>query len=283
MVVRRAWLPGAFLTADGMKMKRIEIIGSPVDHVLSPGIMNPLFKAAGEPFEVVAREVRPAELDAYAASVRADDAIIGLIVTTPLKQAIRAHLDRETAMVGFIGASNCVRFDGMNWIGANFDGHGFLAGLADIDRPVDGARVLLVGCGGAGGAIAASLVQGGEVDLALCDIDRPKVDAFAARLRAFAPQSTIRVVDEPVGTFDIVINASPVGMTAGDLSPLPAETVAAAGAVADIVAVDTPLKRRARALGKPLLEGAAMVRGQSALFRRFFLTDAATEMAVLAE
>lgn len=263
-------------------MKRIEIIGSPVDHVLSPGIMNPLFKVAGEPYEVMAREVRLADLDAYAASARGDDAIIGLIVTTPLKQAIRAHLDRETALVGFIGASNCVRFDGTGWIGANFDGHGFLAGLADIDRPVDGARILLVGCGGAGSAIAASLAQSGEVDLALCDIDRPKVDAFAAQLGAFAPQSTIRVVDEPVGSFDIVINASPVGMAADDASPLPDETVTRAGAVADIVAVDTPLKRRARALGKPLLEGAAMVRGQAALFRRFFLTDTTTETAVLA-
>ena len=196
-------------------MKRIEMIGSPVDHVLSPGIMNPMFKAAGEPYQVVAREVLPAELDAYAASVRGDDAIIGLIVTTPLKQAIRAHLDRETALVGIIGASNCVRFDGPSWIGANFDGHGFLAGLADIGRPVDGARVLLVGCGGAGGAIAASLVQSGEVDLALCDIDRPKIDAFAARLGAFAPRSVIRAIDEPVGAFDIVINASPVGMEGG--------------------------------------------------------------------
>ena len=264
-------------------MKRIEIIGSPVDHVLSPGIMNPLFKAAGEPYEVLAREVRPAGLDVYAASARGDHAIIGLIVTTPLKQAIRAHLDRETALVAFIGASNCVRFDGTDWIGANFDGHGFVAGLADIHRLVDGARVLLIGCGGAGGAIAASLVETGDIGLALCDIDKPKVEAFAARLAAFAPRSTIRVVDEPVGTFDIVINASPVGMEAGDPSPLPDETVAAAGAVADIVAVDTLLKRRARALGKPLLEGAGMVRGQAALFRRFFLTDATTETAVLAE
>jgi len=264
-------------------MKRIEIIGSPVDHVLSPGIMNPMFRAAGEPYEVVAREVRPTELEAYAANVKGDDAVIGLIVTTPLKQAIRAHLDRETALVGFIGASNCVRFDRTNWIGANFDGHGFLAGLAEIGQPVDGARVLLLGCGGAGGAIAASLVQSGEVDLALCDIDRPKIDAFAARLRAFAPRSTVRVVDQPVGTFDIVINASPVGMAAGDPSPLPEEAVAGAGAVADIVAVDTPLKRCARALGKPLVEGWAMVHGQAALFRRFLLGDASTEMAVLAE
>jgi shikimate 5-dehydrogenase len=263
-------------------MKRIEMIGSPIDHVLSPGIMNPMFEAAGEPYRVVAREVRPADLDVYAAESRGDDAIIGLIVTTPLKQAIRAHLDRETALVGFIGASNCVRCDGTDWIGANFDGHGFLAGLADIGRPVDGARILLLGCGGAGGAIAASLVQSGEVDLALCDIDRPKVDACAARLRAFAPRSTIRVVDEPVGPFDIVINASPAGMAAGDSSPLPEETIVKAGVIADIIAVDTPLKRRARALGKPLVEGEAMTRGQVALFRRFYLTNATTEAAVLA-
>ena len=263
-------------------MKRIAMIGSPIDHVLSPGLLNPMFRAAGEPYEVVAREVRKAELDPYVAAIRGDPSWVGLIVTTPLKQAIRDHLARETALVGLVGAANCVRFDGADWIGANFDGYGFVAALAEASGSVDGKRVLLVGCGGAGAAIAASLVASGDVDLAFCDIDQPKAASFAERLARFAPGSSIRTVAEPAGAFDVVINASPVGMHAGDPSPLPEETIAAAGAVADIVAVGTPLKRRARALGKPLVVGEAMVRGQAALLRRFFLSDAESETAALA-
>jgi shikimate dehydrogenase len=264
-------------------MKRIDLIGSPVAHVLSPSILNPMLGAAGDDVQVVATEVAEGKLADYVRMTRGGGEVVGLIVTTPLKQPILAHLDEATDLVRLVGASNCVRFDDRGWLGANFDGFGFIEGLAAVaGRPSD-QRILLVGCGGAGRAIAASLVMSGKVDLALYDIEATKPVRLAARLAAgSASGPRIRAL-EPVGDFDVVINASPLGMHPSDPLPLPRETVARATIVADIVAADdTPLKRLARSLGKPLVTGEAMVLGQAALLHRFLLSRAASEFEVVA-
>ena len=168
-------------------MRRIEMIGIPLDHARSPGILNPMFRARGEDVEVITREVRPADLRAYVARTRGERRVIGLIVTTPLKQAITAHLDERTALVGLLSASNCVRCGEGGWIGANFDGYGFLAALAELKCGLAGKCVLLVGCGGAGSAIAASLVEAADIRLAIFDTDLTKAAAFAKLLAGFAP------------------------------------------------------------------------------------------------
>jgi shikimate dehydrogenase len=264
-------------------MKRIDLIGSPVAHTLSPSILNPMLRAAGEDVQVMATEVAEDELAEYVRLTRAGGEVVGLIVTTPLKQPILAHLDQATDLVQLLGASNCVRFGDRGWLGANFDGFGFIEGLAAVaGRPSD-QRMLLVGCGGAGGAVAASLVMTSNVDLALYDIEAAKSACLAARLAATSASGARIRTAEPIGDFDVVINASPVGMHPNDPLPLPGETAARAAIIADIVARDdTPLKRLARSLGKPLVTGEAMVRGQAALLHRFLLSRAASEFEVIA-
>ncbi|MFZ0602512.1 MAG: hypothetical protein WAN05_14370 [Roseiarcus sp.] len=263
-------------------MKRIDLIGSPIAHVLSPSILNPMLRAAGDGVQVVRTEMTEGELAEYVRMTREGREVVGLIVTTPLKQPILAHLDEATDLVRLVGASNCVRFDDNGWRGANFDGLGFIEGLAAAAGRSSEQRILLVGCGGAGGAIAASLVMTGKVDLALYDIEEARPARLAARLAA-ASASGVRIRPaEPVGEFDVVINASPVGMHPSDPLPLPRETVARATIVADIVARDdTSLKRLARSLGKPLVTGEAMVLGQAPLLHRFLLSHAASEFEVV--
>ena len=77
-------------------MKRIDLIGSPVAHVLSPGVLNPMLQAAGQDVQVVATEVNVGELAEYVRATRRGGEVVGLIVTTPLKQQILAHLDETT-------------------------------------------------------------------------------------------------------------------------------------------------------------------------------------------
>lgn len=264
-------------------MKQIVMIGSPLDHAASPGIINPMLRAAGHDIVVVKRELTAEALDAFVAASRDDDNLVGLIVTTPLKQAICSCLDRKTAMVELLGAANCVRSDERQWLGANFDGIGFIAAICESVDSLSGRRILLIGCGGAGSAIAASLVSTADVELLIHDVDLSRAAAFAFRLQAFAPGRSIRAVAAPNGEADIIINASPIGMQPSDPCPVPIETLAHASAIADIVVrPDTTLKRQARHLGKTLIEGEAMVRGQAAFLKRFLLGKFESEAEVLA-
>jgi shikimate dehydrogenase len=264
-------------------MQQIVMIGSPLAHVRSPAILNPMLRASGLRVEVVTHEVTAGGLDAFAAATRNDAGIVGLIVTTPLKQAVPAYLDRRTPIVGLIGAANCVRCEGPFWTGANFDGFGLIAAIRDRAGPLSGHAILLVGCGGAGSAIAASLVAVADVDLRLHDREIGKATDLASRLARFAPRSTISAIPAPTAGAEIVINASSAGMDESDSSPLAEETVGRASIVVDIiVGENTALKRDARRLGKTLIEGEAMVRGQAAYLQHFILGTTSSERDVLA-
>ncbi len=265
-------------------LRHIHMLGTPLDNARSPDLLNRIFQERGEAVEVVKRETGPGDLPAYVDAARRDPAVIGAIVTTPLKQPMTRYLAGRTPLVSLLGATNCVRYGADGWVGANFDGHGFLAALEDLGfGETAGRRALLVGCGGAGSAIAASLAEGTRLSLALCDADPGRAADLVRRLGGFAPATTAEAVASPDGAFDLVINASPVGMHPGDPSPIPADTLAAAGTVADIVtAPDTALKRAAPRLGKPLLTGEAMVAGQARLLRRFLLGTMRTEAETVA-
>lgn len=264
-------------------MKQIIMIGSPLTHVRSPLFLRALIAADKRDIAVNLRELGIAELPTFVDEARHMDDLLGMIVTTPLKNAICASLDRRTADVDFIGASNCVRCRNGMWSGANFDGYGFAAALrAAIDMRAR-RSILLIGCGAAGSAIAASLVSIADVDLFLFDVDPGKASQFARRLQGFAPASSVAAVPSSFVEADVVINASTAGMSKGDASPIPESILQRASVVGDIVVdSDTALKREAKACGKTLIEGEAMVKGQAEFLYRFILGEAASEREVLA-
>jgi shikimate dehydrogenase len=263
-------------------MKKIVMIGSPLTHVRSPAIINPMLRAAGENVEVVVRELSARELAGFAEATRDTRSVIGLIVTTPLKQAICSYLDRRTAIVESIGASNCIRCDGRSWFGANFDGYGFVGTMGE--RMLAGRRILLIGCGGAGSAIAASVAVIAEIELFLFDLDFGKAETLALRIGRLVPRSKVKAIVKLTGNFDIVVNASTSGMREDDPSPVPTEIIAGAQLVADIVVDrDTALKRDARRHGKRVIDGNAMVESQASYLKRFILGSAQSERDVLAD
>jgi shikimate dehydrogenase len=259
-------------------MKRIEFIGAPLSHAQTPGILNPVLEAAKEDLRVVCRETEERDLATYLAAARQDPDIVGLVVTTPLKRAICAHLDQATPLVRLTGSSNCVRFDDGATIGANFDGFGLALAMIDAGLSPASRTILLCGCGGAGAAIAASLVTFSGMKLSIYDPERAKTSDFIQRLRAFVPAAVVSAVEEPSGAFDVVINASPVGMNVDDPIAIPAPVVECAGAVVDIVAAPTTrLRELALARRKIVVAGHAMVRAQAQLLRRFICSGAASE------
>lgn len=256
------------------------MIGRPLGHVRTPNLLNVQLAAKELELRVVCREVALDGLAAYVAEARRETDLVGLVVTTPLKEMICNHLDRGTALVDLIGCCNCIRIGGDGWIGANFDGLGFSRALTEAGVKLAGKRVLLLGCGGAGKAIAERVVNEGAARLVIDDPAAGKAAAFATRLA-----SPIVSAGDAGGKdfFDLIVNASTLGMQADDPSPATPAIVARCGAVVDIVisAQESALRRLARQHGKPLIEGAAMVQGQIELFQSFLLSDAPSESAAL--
>lgn len=262
-------------------MKQIIMIGKPLSHVRSPYLLRELIREDGSDITVITEELDTTDLPNFIATLRERADVLGLIVTTPLKTAVQAYADEHTADASFIGASNCIRCDGSGWLAANFDGYGFANAIKYHIDMRDRPRILLVGCGAAGSAIATSLVSVAEIDLALFDLDHAKAESLAARLRTFAPRSAVRATTQSV-TADIVINASTMGMASDDGSPIPDAVLKAADVIGDIVISDTALKRAARGQGKVLIDGEAMVRGQARLLYRFLTSQDQSEREVLA-
>ena len=254
------------------------MIGSPLAHVLTPALLNARLAADGLGLRVTPREIGVSDLAAYVAAARGAEEVRGLVVTTPLKEAVCGHLDRKTALVELIGSCNCIRADGGSWIGANFDGFGFARALADAGVVLKGKRVLLMGCGGAGKAIAERVAGEGAAALLIADPMAGRAAAFAYRLGS----KIAAAAEIPSGDIDIVVNASPLGMQPDDPSPVSPEVVGRCSIVVDIVvAADSRLRRIARERGKRVIEGEAMVRSQVDLFRSFMLSGATSEAAAM--
>ncbi|MGQ9370196.1 shikimate dehydrogenase family protein [Azospirillum sp. ST 5-10] len=187
----------------------------------SPLLWNAAFAAAGVDARMVPMDVAVDRLAALVDALRADVRFLGGAVTMPHKQAIVPFLDRVEPEAAAIGAVNALYRDGAALVGANTDGAGALAQLDDLTGGrLAAKRVLVLGTGGAGRAVAAFLA-GRVASLTLANRTQERAEALAAALG-----NGVRVVPWPVadavlaGT-DVLVNASAVGFAGGPAgSPL---------------------------------------------------------------
>jgi shikimate dehydrogenase len=187
----------------------------------------------------------------------------GVNVTHPCKQAVIPLLDELSDGVRVLGAVNTVVLKDGKRIGHNTDlsgfAEGFRRGLPDAKRD----RVVQMGAGGAGSAVAHALLGLGVGELSVFDTDPARAEAVAAALRArFGEGRAVAGTDLP-GTMaraDGVVNCTPVGMAKYPGMPLPAALLRPAHWVAEIVyfPLETELLRTARALGCATLDGGGM-------------------------
>src|SRR5690606_2267457 len=116
------------------------------------------------------------------------DNLRGALITMPLKVSVMDLLDEVSPTARVAGACNAVRRDAQGrLVGDMFDGEGFVRGLRRKGLALQGASALVVGSGGVGSAIAASLAAAGAGRLALFDLQASAAEALAARLRAVHP------------------------------------------------------------------------------------------------
>ena len=250
------------------------ILGDPVAQVRAPELFNPLFQRHGVDAVLVPAQVPPAALHGFVRSVFAAPNIDGLWLTIPHKAAVLPLLDRCDTLGSVAQAVNAVRRNADGSIeGALFDGIGFVKGLDGLGVATRGARALVVGVGGAGVAIAVSLAERGVAELALHGLDAAHATNVAARIAAIWPQVLVRVVhsSDPAG-FDLLVNATPLGLKAGDPLPFDATRVQPAAAVVDILMKNqpTPLLQACAARGARVFPGYEMMIRQAPDYLRFF-------------
>ena len=249
------------------------VLGHPVGQVMAPVMMNRLFLETQSDAVMVPVEVAPENLAKVVEGLKAIDNLGGMLVTIPHKFAVCSHADILSTAVRLSGATNALTRDGEGrWLGDNFDGQGFVAGLKKYGHDPRGKRVSLVGTGGAGVAIASSLVESGVGLLTLFDVAAAKARELAGRLDEFRPGS-VEVSETPkLDDVDIVVNATPMGLR--DKDPLPFEVVSLADdvLVADIIMKphDTRLLKTAAARGLAVHHGIHMLAPQIEMYRKFF-------------
>lgn len=197
-------------------------LGWPTHAFKAPMIYNPYFESIGVNALVVPMGCRPENFAEVLRSVFRVENMRGALITMPHKVSVVDLVDETTATVKVAGSCNAVKrlADG-RLLGDMFDGEGFVRGLQRKGLALRGARALVVGSGGVGSAIAASLAAAGVGALALYDLNAAAAWSLAERLRAHYPGVEVTTGSKDPAGFDLVVNGTPLGMNPGD--PLPVD------------------------------------------------------------
>ncbi|UOO87900.1 shikimate dehydrogenase [Vitreoscilla massiliensis] len=248
------------------------VVGDPIAQVKSPQGVTEMMQNQGVNAACIPAHVAPAQLAAFAAGVKQVQNIDGVIVTVPHKIAYKDLCDSVSPEAAFLGSVNTVRKTANGWHGDMFDGQGFVAALLKQGGVLQGKKVLLAGAGGAGGAIAYSLVQAGVAELAISERDAQRRDDLIVRLQGLGLASISIGSDDPTG-FDVVLNATPSGMQAGDALPFQTDKLQAAMFVGDVITAPevTPFITAGRALGCKSMIGLDMFAEVRDLMVQFLL------------
>lgn len=243
------------------------LIGSPIEHSLSPVIHQAAFDAAGADWCYVAFEVASGHGAASVEAMRVLG-IGGLSVTMPHKQAVADAVDRLDPAAAALRSVNTVSWDGDELVGSSTDGAGFVASLTEIGIDVAGARVVVLGAGGAARSVVDAL---GRAEAAQIVVVNRTTDR--AVLAAGLAEMALVGVEDDVAAADIVVNATSIGMGvrpedagAADL-PCAVHLLNPEQVVVDLVyhPLRTAWLRGADAMGARTVDGLGMLLHQAAL------------------
>ncbi len=253
------------------------VIGHPIAHSLSPQMHNASFAATDLDYLYLPLDVRPEALPAAVAGLGALG-FRGFNVTMPHKEEILPLLDEVDAAAGIVGAVNTVVVEGGRLLGTNTDGPGFLEACGESGVAFGGARVLVIGAGGAAAAISAAVVGAGADGLSLLNRSGWRAERLRRRLELAYPEANILVygpdeVEEAAQGVDVIVNATYLGMEDEDPPPVPPGCLAKGMAVCDAVyrrGVETRLMRLARKRGLRAVPGERMLLYQGVQAQRLW-------------
>jgi shikimate dehydrogenase len=248
-------------------------IGYPTNAFKSPLIYNPYFEQAGVDVVVVPMACQAEHYPAFLKSVFTLANIRGALITMPHKVTTVGLLDAVTPAVKIAGSCNAVRHmeDG-RLQGDMFDGEGFVRGVRRKGCKLEGARVLVVGCGGVGSAIAASLAAAGVGSLSLFDARAGSALSLGQRLATYYPLLGVSTGSNDPARHDLVVNATPMGMNDSDPLPIDVARIAPETFVGEVVMKHemTAFLKAVRARGCRFQVGADMLFEQIPAYLEFF-------------
>lgn len=248
-------------------------LGYPTESFKAPMIYNPYFEREGIDAVVVPMGCRSEDYPAFLKLVFRLSNTQGALVTMPHKVTTTGLVDEVLPTAAIAGACNAVRREADGRLtGEMFDGEGFVRGMLRKGRVIAGARALVLGSGGVGSAIAASLAKAGVSALGLYDLNSAAAEALAARLLRHYPALALSLGSNDPAGFDIVVNATPLGMKPGDPLPLDIARLDAATFVGEVVMAEeiTPFLAAARTRGCAVQVGKDMLFEQIPAYLEFF-------------
>lgn len=240
-------------------MEQYTLIGHPLGHSMSPFIHERLFAMAGRKAEYTLTDIAPEHLLEKEPFLRS---LQGFNITIPHKMAVIPMVDQLDESAKRYDSVNCVANVDGKLVGYNTDCDGFTMSVKDY--PMDG-KVLLIGCGGVGRMIATeALRSGADLTIGIIPQDRELVEAFIQEAKQHMPGARVQyaVTAEIHEKFDVIINASPVGMFPKvDACPVSDELIDQADYFFDVIynPTKTLFLRKALAQGKTAKGGAAML------------------------
>lgn len=255
------------------KTTLIAHLGFPTEAFKAPMIYNPWFDKQGIDAVVVPMGVKPEDYAASLPQIFRFSNLRGALVTMPHKVTTMSLVDEVTPTARVAGACNAIlkRPDG-TLLGDQFDGAGFVRGVERKGRLFKGTRVLVSGTGGVGSAIAASIAAAGAAELMLFDMSEASAHALAARLRENYPQMKVATGSKDPAGYDVVVNATPLGMKESDPLPFDVDRIDAGTFVGEVVMKTefTPLLLAAKAKGCQVQVGTDMLFEMIPAYLEFF-------------
>jgi shikimate dehydrogenase len=255
------------------KTTLIAHLGYPTEAFKAPMIYNPYFEKAGVDAVVVPMGVQAENYPSFLRELCTVTNLRGALVTMPHKVTTVSLADEVTPTATIAGAANALlkRPDG-SLLADMFDGAGFVRGVERKGRKLSGASALVVGSGGVGSAIAASLAAAGIARMGLFDAYPASADALAGRLRDhYADLEVTTGSNDPAG-YDVVVNATPLGMNEGDPLPVDMSRIDPSTFVGEVVMKQTitPFLRAAQERGCETQVGTDMLFEQIPAYLEFF-------------
>lgn len=248
-------------------------LGHPTFAFKAPLIYNPWFEKNDIDAVVVPMGVKPEEYREFFPLLFRMSNIRGALVTMPHKVVTTELVDELTPTAQVAGASNAVllREDG-SLLGDQFDGAGFVRGVLNKGFALAGKRALVVGNGGVGSPIAASLAAAEVAGLGLFDPHAAASESLAERLHQHYPDLELQTGSKDPEGYDLVVNATPLGMNDGDPLPMDVERIAPTTFVGEVVMKEqiTPFLAAAQAKGCPIQVGTDMLYEQIPAYLEFF-------------